>query len=123
MIDELNLSDKRKKLYKNIIKSSFLDEELESVEFNKVPIKKIYPTQEILESSELEQAYEHPESPVLLKEAGGKYYIFDGHHRAYVNFWKKKNKIDAVVLHCRERSSYNKYDIDFPTFARIVRIK
>lgn len=122
LIKGLNLDGKEERIYKDYITSSFLDDELSNVELKNVKISDLIPTQNYLSSSKIKRGERIYKSPVLIKEIQGKYYIIDGHHRIYLHYWNGEDKIKGLILHLKNGENYSKYNINFPEFAKMVKI-
>ena len=70
------------------------------VKYGRVYTDELVPTQPFIEKSKVRTLMKEREftNPIVVLEFGGKYYIVDGHARAYIAHIRGKESIEAVVL-------------------------
>jgi len=82
-----------------------------SVEFEKIPLNNLYPTEEFLEKDKLALIFmkvimEGYNVPIVAVKHGEEYFILDGHHRSYISKKLMKETIRAYVLKFPRSKSY-----------------
>ena len=76
------------------------------VKYCKVPLKDVIPTQPYIEKAKLQALVGERffRNPIVTLEFRGKYYIIDGHARAYIAFMKNISELYSVVLRLQKVS-------------------